>query len=153
MKRTLLFSVLVLFVFLAQVPGHAGDNGTKEEAVAMVKKAIDFLKANGNEKAFDEFSNTKGKFVDRDMYVVVYDMSAKCLAHGQKKSMIGKDLIDFKDVDGKEFFRERVELMKKQQTAWQEYKFTNPVTKKMEPKTMYIERYGDLVVGCGVYKN
>ena len=153
MKRTLLFSVVVLFVFLAQAPVYAGDNGTKEEAVAMVKKAIEFMKANGNEKAFDEFSNTKGKFVDRDMYVVVYDMSAKCLAHGQKKSMIGKDLIDFKDEDGKEFYRERVELMKKQQTAWQEYKFTNPLTKKIEPKTMYIERYGDLVVGCGVYKN
>ena len=69
------------------------------------------------------------------MYVVVYDMSAKCLAHGQKKSMIGKELIDFKDEDGKEFYRERVELMKKQQTAWQEYKFTNPLTKKIEPKT------------------
>ncbi len=152
MRRALFVSVVVLFVFLVQAPVYAGDNGTKEEAVAMVKKAIEFVKANGNQKAFDEFSNTKGKFVDRDMYVVVYDMNAKCLAHGQKKSMIGKDLIDFKDEDGKEFYRERVELMKKQQTAWQEYKFTNPLTKKIEPKTMYVERYGDLILGCGVYK-
>jgi signal transduction histidine kinase len=138
---------------MVQVPAYAAENGTKEEAVAMVKKAIDYIKANGNEKAYEEFSNPKGKFVDRDMYVVVYDMNAKCLAHGQKKSMVGKDLIDFKDQDGKEFYRERVELMKKQQTAWQEYKFTNPLSKKIEPKTMYIERFGEVIVGCGVYKN
>ena len=153
MKKVLLVSLIALFAIMVQVPAYAAENGTKEEAVAMVKKAIDYMKANGNEKAFEEFTNPKGKFVDRDLYVVVYDMNAKCLAHGQKKSMVGKDLIDFKDEDGKEFYRERVELMKKQQTAWQEYKFTNPVTKKMEPKTMYIERVGDVVVGCGVYKN
>ena len=153
MKKVLILMVIAMFVFMVQLPVYAGETGTKEEAVAMVKKAVDYIKANGNEKAFEEFTNPKGKFVDRDLYVVVYDMSAKCLAHGQKKSMVGKDLIDFKDEDGKEFYRERVELMKKQQTAWQEYKFTNPVTKKIEPKAMYIERYGDVVVGCGVYKN
>jgi cytochrome c len=153
MKKLLTLSAIVLLAIMVQAPAYAAENGTKEEAVAMVKKAIEYMKANGNEKAFEEFTNSKGKFVDRDLYVVVYDMNAKCLAHGQKKSMVGKDLIDFKDEDGKEFYRERVELMKKQQTAWQEYKFTNPVTKKMEPKTMYIERYGDVVIGCGVYKN
>ena len=153
MRKVFIVSLIALFVIMVQVPAYAAENGTKEEAVAMVKKAIDYIKANGNEKAYEEFTNPKGKFVDRDLYVVVYDMNAKCLAHGQKKSMVGKDLIDFKDEDGKEFYRERVELMKKQQTAWQEYKFTNPVSKKMEPKVMYIERYGDVVVGCGVYKN
>jgi len=153
MKKVLLVSLIALFAIMVQVPAYAAENGTKEEAVAMVKKAIDYMKANGDEKAFEEFTNTKGKFVDRDLYVVVYDMSAKCLAHGQKKSMVGKELIDFKDVDGKEYMKERIDLMKKQQTAWQEYKFSNPLTKKIEPKLMYIERNGDLIIGCGVYKN
>jgi cytochrome c len=79
-------------------------------------------------------------------------MNAKCLAHGQKKSMVGQELIEFKDVDGKEYMKERIELMKKQQTAWQEYKFMNPVSKQIEPKMMYIERAEDIIVGCGVYK-
>jgi len=79
-------------------------------------------------------------------------MNAKCLAHGQKKSMVGKELIDFKDVDGKEYMKERIALMKANKTAWQEYKFMNPVSKKIEPKEMYIERFGDLIIGCGVYK-
>jgi cytochrome c len=130
----------------------AAENGTKEEAVQMVKKAIQFIQANGNEKAFDEFSNPTGSFVDRDLYITVYDMTGKCLAHGANQKMIGRDLIDNRDVDGKEFMKERVELMKTQQSAWQEFKFRNPVSNQIEPKSMYIERSGDLIVGCGIYK-
>jgi len=151
-KLLLILSIVAMFSMNCLVSlVMAGDQGTKEEAVAMVKKAVEYIKANGNEKAFAEITNPKGQFVDRDLYVVVYDMSAKCLAHGQKANMVGKELIDFKDSDGKEFYKERVEMMKKQTTAWQDYKFMNPVSKQIEPKSMYLERTGDLIVGCGVY--
>jgi signal transduction histidine kinase len=129
----------------------AADVGTKDEATAMVKKAVALIKANGAEKAYAEFSNPKGAFVDRDLYVVVYDMTGKCLAHGANAKMIGRDLIDNKDVDGKEFVKERVEMMKKQASGWQDYKFRNPTTNQIEPKAMYIERLNDVIVGCGVY--
>jgi cytochrome c len=153
MKRVFVYACLTVFFAINCVAGlaNAADQGTKDEAVAMVKKAVEFIKANGNEKAFEEITNPKGKFVDRDLYVVVYDMNAKCLAHGQKASMVGKELIDFKDSDGKEFYKERIELMKKQTSAWQDYKFMNPVSKEIEPKSMYLERVGELIVGCGVY--
>jgi signal transduction histidine kinase len=131
--------------------GLAADIGTKDEATAMVKKAVALIKANGAEKAYAEFSNPKGPFVDRDLYVVVYDMTGKCLAHGANAKMIGRDLIDNKDVDGKEFVKERVEMMKKQASGWQDYKFRNPTTNQIEPKAMYIERLNDVIVGCGVY--
>jgi cytochrome c len=129
----------------------AAEVGTKDEATVMVKKAVALIKANGAEKAYAEFSNPKGPFVDRDLYVVVYDMTGKCLAHGANAKMIGRDLIDNKDVDGKEFVKERVEMMKKQASGWQEYKFRNPTTNQIEPKAMYIERLNDVIVGCGVY--
>ena len=129
----------------------AADVGTKDEATAMVKKAIALIKANGADKAYAEISNPKGQFVDRDLYVVVYDMTGKCLAHGANAKMIGRDLIDNKDVDGKEFVKERVEMMKKQASGWQDYKFRNPTTNQIEPKAMYIERLNDVIVGCGVY--
>lgn len=150
-----LFSVVVFAFILAMSFGvaRAADSGTKDEAVAMVKKAIELIKANGNEKAFEEISNPSGQFVDRDLYVVVYDMSGKCLAHGANQKMIGRDLLDNKDVDGKEFMKERVEMMKTQASGWQDYKFRNPVNNQIEPKSMYVERAGDLIVGCGVYKH
>lgn len=153
MKKAVALMVVSMFITLmGSAMVFAGEAGTKEEAVAMVKKAIEFIKANGNEKAFAEISNPKGQFVDRDLYIVVYDMTAKCLAHGQKASMVGKDLIDFKDVDGKEYMKERIDMMQKQNSGWQDYKFMNPVSKQIEPKSMYLERFGDLIVGCGVYK-
>ena len=154
MKKMVIMVSVAALLSMGCLVGYAGagEEGTKEEAVAMVKKAIAYIKANGNEKAFEEISNPKGQFIDRDLYVVVYDMTAKCLAHGQKKNMVGQELIDFKDTDGKEYMKERIELMKKQQTAWQDYKFMNPVSKKIEPKSMYIERSGDLIIGSGIYK-
>jgi len=153
MKNYLISASVAVFFGILYLAGFAAaaDQGTKDEAVAMVKKTVEFIKANGNEKAFEEISNPKGKFVDRDLYVVVYDMNATCLAHGQKASMVGKELIDFKDTDGKEYMKERIELMKKEPNAWQNYKFMNPVSKEIEPKAMYLERSGDLIVGCGVY--
>ena len=154
MKKMLMIAGVAVFLSMGCLAGYAGaaDEGTKDEAVAMVKKAIEYIKANGNEKAFEEISNPKGQFIDRDLYVVVYDMNIKCLAHGQKKNMIGKEMIDMKDTDGKEYMKERQELMKKQTTAWQDYKFMNPVSKQIEPKSMYLEKFGDLIVGCGIYK-
>jgi cytochrome c len=152
MKRLVVLSAVVLILALGFQLTMAADAGTKDEAVALVKKAIEFIKANGKDKGFEEISNPKGQFVDRDLYVVVYDMNGKCLAHGANTKMIGRDLIDNKDVDGKEFVKERVEMMKKAQSGWQDYKFRNPTSNQIEPKSMYIERFEDMIVGCGIYK-
>ncbi len=35
--------------------------------------------------------------------------------------------------------------------AWQEYKFTNPVGKKIAPEVMYCEKLGQTTVCGGVY--
>src|SRR5436305_8174701 len=118
----------------------AADGAGKEDAVAMVKKATAFIKEQGPEKAYPEISNKAGKFVDRDLYVVVYQLDGKVLAHGSNEKFVGKDMIDAQDVDGKLYVKERVELAGKQPSFWQDYKFVNPVSKKVEPKQMYCEK-------------
>ncbi len=150
-KRIMAILVICFLVFWAGFAG-AGEFGTPAEAEAMVKKAIAYIKAHGKEKAFAEISNPKGQFVDRDLYITVYDLNGTCLAHGANPKMIGKNFIDLKDPDGKAFVKERMELAKTKDKFWQDYKFTNPVTKKIEPKSMYCERFGDIIVACGVYK-
>lgn len=129
--------------------------GTDKEAIAMVDKAVAHIKKVGREKAFADFNNKNGAFTDRDLYVVVYDIKGKVLSHGANEKMIGKDVIDLRDVDGKYFVKERVEMMSKGPNAkgWQDYKFMNPQTKTIEPKQMYLHRYEDMIVGCGVYKS
>ncbi len=122
---------LVCFFLLGGVTSVFSEEkrGTAAEAEAMVKKATTYIKAHGREKAFTEISNPKGQFVDRDLYVVVYDMNGVVLAHGFNQKMVGKNMIDLKDPDGKAFVKERVELAKTKNKFWQQYRFTNPVTK------------------------
>jgi cytochrome c len=152
MKR---FLIILLAGFLAisfAVVARAAEFGTAAEAEAFVKKAVALLKAQGPEKAFAEISNPKGKFIDRDLYIFVYDMNGKCVAHGFNQKMIGVDLIDMKDPDGKFYVKERVEIAKTKGNGWQDYKFTNPVSKKLENKRAYIEKVDSYIVGCGIYK-
>lgn len=130
----------------------AEGGATAKEAEAMVKKGVAYIKANGNDKGYAEISTKGGQFSDRDLYLVVYGLDGKVLAHGANQKMVGKDLIGLKDVDGKEFVRERVEMGKAKNTFWQDYKFTNPQTKKVEPKSMYCERLDVTVVCGGIYK-
>src|ERR1700688_807090 len=140
---------------MAQDKAKPASKGTAAEATAMVQKAIAHIKKVGREKAFAEFDSKSGASTDRDLYVVVYDMKGKVLAHGANEKMIGKDVIDLRDSDGKYFVKERVEMMSKSPEAkgWQDYKFMNPVTRQIEPKQMYLQRYEDLIIGCGIYKN
>src|SRR5947207_9143548 len=132
MKRILSALAAVLVLALG-VPAAAQDKskGTAAEATAMVDKAIAHIKKVGREKAFADFSGKKAPWVDRDLYVVVYDMKGKVLAHGANEKMIGKHVIDLRDNDGKYFVKERVEMMSKSPNAsgWQDYKFMNPVTR------------------------
>jgi cytochrome c len=76
----------------------------------MVKKGVAFIKANGKDKGYAEISNKQGQFTDRDLYLVVYGLDGTVRAHGANEKMVGKNLIDLKDVDGKAFVKERVEL-------------------------------------------
>jgi len=157
MKR---FLTIILAAWVAAFgTGLAGaqdkSKGTAAEATAMVDKAIAHIKKVGREKAFADFNNKSGPFTDRDLYVVVYDMKGKVLAHGSNEKMIGKDVIELRDGDGKYFVKERVEMMSKGPNAkgWQDYKFMNPVSRQIEPKSMFIQRFEDVIVGCGIYKS
>jgi signal transduction histidine kinase len=131
---------------------NAFANATAEEATAMVKKGVSFIKANGKDKGHAEISNKEGQFKKDDLYLTVYGMDGTVRAHGANEKMIGKNLIELKDIDGKAFVKERIELATTKGTFWQDYKFTNPVTKKIEPKAMYCEKLDDAVVCGGIYK-
>ena len=143
--------LLLALAFAA--PAFGSKDANKDDAVAMVKKGVAFIKTNGIEKGYAEVSNKAGPFIDRDLYLVVYGLDGKCLAHGANPKQIGRDLIDLTDIDGKYFVKDRVAMVKaKPAGAWQEYKFTNPVSKKIEPKVMYCEKLGETAVCGGVYQ-
>ena len=149
MKRTL--SILIALA-AASAPALAANGPSKDDAVAMVKKGIAFIKSNGTDKGYAAITSKDKQFIDRDLYLVVYGLDGKVLAHGQNEKQVGKDLMEMTDIDGKYFVKERVAMVKAKPTgAWQEYKFTNPVNKKIEPKIMYCEKVAETAVCGGVY--
>jgi len=151
MHRNLIKTVLAAGILGLGLNAFASENASKEEAVKMVKLGVQFIKAQGNDKGYAEISNKESKFKDRDLYLVVYGLDGVVRAHGANEKMIGKNVLELKDVDGKPFVKERVELAQSKGIFWQDYKFTNPVTKKIEPKSMYCEKLEDVAVCGGVY--
>jgi hypothetical protein len=146
--KWLSLSFIVLLASASQV--YAADGrATMDEAKAMALKAAQYLKDNGLEKSVTEFMNQTGNFKDRDLYVALYDRSGNCLAHGATPGLVGKNLIDLKDVEGKPFARI---AFGSSEPVWVDYKWPNPVTKQVEQKSTYVVPIDNMVVTVGAYK-
>lgn len=130
----------------------ASEKGTADEAVAMVKKGVALIKSSGQEKAFAEFNNPKGAFVQKDLYVMCYDMSGNNKCHGSNPKLIGKNLLEIKDADGNFIVKSFIETAQKSGKGWVDYKWPNAITKVVEPKSTYVEKVDDVLIGVGIYK-
>ncbi len=149
-----LFALLVIAALVTSaLPAAAAEFGSKDEAIAMVNRVQAEFKKDGGDATFKAISDkTTKEFHDRDLYPFVYDMSGLCVAHGARPALIGKNLIDLKDQDGKFLIHEMVVLAKGPGSGWVDYKWPNPLTNKIEDKSSYVEKMGDYFVGVGVYK-
>lgn len=154
LSRTIALALGMVFAGLGMHAHAADSKATAAEATAMVKKGVTALKAAGKDKGklFSEITAKDAKWVDRDLYLVVYGMDGVVQAHGANAKLVGASMIDMLDIDGKPYIKERIDLAKSKGTFWQDYKFTNPTTKKIEPKSMYCEKVEELVACAGIYK-
>jgi cytochrome c len=148
-KQILLFSACILFTCF--MLSYADD---KQKAVSLVNDGVAFIQKNGNEKAFKEFTNKKGKFTKGEFYIFVVDFKGMVYAHGGNDKLVGKSMYDLKDSDGIYFIRKFIDLAKEKGEGWSDYKWTNPTTKKIEDKTTYVKKMpgADYFLGCGIYK-
>ena len=144
LSRLVIPGVALLFAVSALAAGQA----TPDEAKAMAIKAAEYLKANGPAKAFPEFTNKDGPWHDRDLYVVVMSDQGILLVNDTNPGMVGKSLINLKDVDGKAFVVDEIAI---KDVGWISFKWRNPLTNAIEPKTQYEIRVGDMLVGVGAF--
>jgi len=144
---------VVAIAFLASTTFvFASENSSKDDAVAMVKKAVATIKAEGPEKGYAEISTPGGNFVNGEIYAFVVGPDGTTLAQPANPKMIGMNLMDVQDVDGKYFVKDMVENGRKQASFWYEYKFANPATKKVQVKDSYCEQLNEVIVCAGVYR-
>lgn len=139
-------------MWLAISSAWAEDFGNAKEAEAMVKKAVAHIKSAGKDKAYAAFTAKAPDFINKDIYVVVYGFDGQVLAHGQNEKLVGRNLMEAIDAEGKPFVKQRIELARSKARFWQDYSFKDPITKSMLPKTSYCERMEETVVCAGIYK-
>jgi hypothetical protein len=149
LTRQLIISAVLLIA--AIVPGMAQESGTPEQAQALADRALLHMQQVGPEAAIKDFNDPKGGYIDRDLFVIVYDPGGTIMTG--VPALIGKNASSLTDVTGKEFGKEIIEAAHTKDGSWVEYHMTNPATKKVELKTSYVRRYKDYVVFVGAYKS
>jgi cytochrome c len=148
--RSMLFAIVAgLCAASFSTAVFAEDRATPDDAKAMATRAAEFLKANGPEKAFAAFNDPRGTFRERDLYVVVQNREGVVQAHGTTPALVGKDISGLKDVDGKSFVKDIIAI---ESMGWVHYKWKNPTTNAVEPKSLYVIRVGDYTVDVGAYE-
>jgi cytochrome c len=126
---------------------------TADEAKAFAERGVAHIKTVGAEQAFKDFSRPDGGFVDGELYMFCYAKDGTNRAHGGNPAFVGKNLLGVKDPDG---FQVNAEIIKKAMadgTGWVDFKWPNPVSKKIEAKSAFVIKVDDdTVCGSGYYK-
>ena len=133
-------------------PASAGEFGTKDEAVSPVKQAIVRVAEVGMDKAKLEFMDHSGRFVDRDLYLIVLDRTGQRIVHGQNPKLVGKMYFDSVDVNGKDYGKDVERIITGVGKGWISFTFKDPITGKVLPKENYVETAGDYTYLAGVYQ-
>lgn len=152
MMKTIFTALVAASLGAAAIPASA-EPATKEAVVALVDKAVAHVKKAGIDAACRDFADPAGPFIQGELYVFVQDMDLKMVCHAvNPKRMNGKDLSELRDADGKYFARAMAQMARANGAGWVDYRWVNPATQKIEPKTSYVRRVGDsLWLGVGIY--
>jgi cytochrome c len=124
---------------------------TAAEAKSFSERAAAHIEQVGEKQAFADFTRPDGGFVDGELYVFCYDRNGVNMAHGGNPSFVGRNLLHIKDPDGAEPNLLIVKMGFEQGRGWVDFKWPNPVTKRIENKSAYVIRTGDVACGVGYY--
>jgi len=133
--------------------GAAATEPTEKEAIAMAERGAALIKAKGKDEMMKRINAKDPEFVQGSLYVDMRDVKTGIvLAHPFNPSIVGKDLTDVPDANGKKYRREIIELAAAKGKGWVDYQYKNPTSGKIEPKTTYILLVDGVVLEAGLYK-
>jgi TRAP-type uncharacterized transport system substrate-binding protein len=152
---SVLLAVLIFgasFVATSVLPVCAAEFGTRDEAVAMVRRVQEKFRKDGPDATFKAI-NAK-TWVDRDLFPWVYSLSdGTNMANALFPAVRGKPLIDLKDQDGKFIAQEWIRIATTPPNhGWSNYRWPNPVTNTVDDNSAWIERMGDYLVGVSIHR-
>ena len=149
-----LFATTAAALCLAIAASPALANGpTEKDAIAMVERGVALVKAKGKDEMMKKINAKDAEYVQGELYMDIRDLKTGIvLAHPYNPSIVGKDLTDVPDANGKKYRREIIELAAAKGKGWVDYQYKNPTSGKIEPKTTFIQRVDDVVLEVGIYK-
>ncbi|NML47223.1 HAMP domain-containing protein [Ramlibacter sp. G-1-2-2] len=133
----------------------AREHGNAQEAMDLVRGGHEHLRSQGQQALVDDVNLLgQGRFVDRDLYLMLIRVDDQnFVAHGNNPRVLGLGR-QSKDVDGKAFVQDMVRLAcSKAEGGWVDYKWAHPVTNEILTKSSFVQRAGDVVIACGIYKD
>lgn len=149
-KLRLFLPLLITLALVSTSISHAADK--PEDAVAMVEKGLAYLQKNGKDALIREINAKNPDFVVGELYLYVRAIDGTIVAHPVNPKLVGKNMLELPDAEGKLFRKDIVELAKSKGKGWVDYRYNNPVSKQIESKTTYLQRAGDIILEAGIYK-
>ena len=154
MKKKIMILIACLLSFGLFIPYQLIAQAiTPQRVVDHVDKAVQLILDKGEKAAFAELTDPKGKWVDGELYVFIYDLDGNIVAHLNEK-LVGKNLLKVKDIKGNNFAADFVRVAKSPKgEGWTEYWWPKPNEKNASPKASFIKRVPgkELLVGVGIY--
>ncbi len=123
------------------------------EARALVRSAAVYAGVHGREAVLEALREPSGPFHRGDLYAFAYDLDMTFLAHPVRPELVGQNWIDRPDrVGGTPFRREIQRIALSEGSGWVAYEYENPISHRIEPKTTFVQRVGDIIVCAGAYR-
>jgi methyl-accepting chemotaxis protein len=127
--------------------------GTADEAMHLAERAYDLVQQLGYDQAQNIFHDPNGGFVDRDLYVFVFDREGVYRVMGADKKRVGTSLFDTQGVDAQQLLDDAW-MRCEQGGGWVEYNIINLTTGTVKGKSSYVLPLTDtLLIGCGAYRS
>jgi signal transduction histidine kinase len=151
MRPGLRFATAGILGLFAAAPAQAH---TALEAQALAERGVAYIHDQGRERAFADFSRPDGGFVDGDLYIFCQDVSGVVVAHGGNPKLVGRNMAEVRDPDGRLPNVEINQLGLTKGSGWLGFRWPNPATKRIELKAAYVLKVDDRTVcGSGYYKD
>ena len=148
-----LFATAALTALSLVCASASAADPTEKDAIAMAERGAALVKSKGKDEMIKRINAKDPDFVQGSLYVDIRDIkSGIVLAHPYNPSIVGKDLTDVPDANGKKYRREIIETAAAKGKGWVDYMYKNPTNGKIEPKTTYVMKVDDVVLEAGIYK-
>jgi signal transduction histidine kinase len=124
----------------------------REDLIAFVNEARDFVIVQGKDKANKIFSDPNGKFAVGKHYIIAYDFNGTCLAHPYEPAIVGENVLNVTDSNGVAIKRNMRELAKRG-SGFSYYIWPNPAHSDAEElKITYVLKVDEeMWLAAGTY--